>query len=252
VDFLGAVRGVLIAAALAAPILAAANTPNGFWTSHHEILFVSVIAGVVAAGWDPIIRELGQSGRRRRTKCEYYSRLFVAGLLVSLVEITGADWKDTGVYVYRVRWGRVPLLRQLTRVCELRLRRIGTDMAGVRWSFRRGVVGKCWAEQETIVTDWVLVNQELAAEIEHIRANDSIPAEKAWRKISKKKRWGLTYRQYRDSQAYKRIAGYPVKDPRGRVIGVLSIDGPIDKARLEAEDVMHIVSITSSAVAGHL
>jgi hypothetical protein len=251
-DLLGVVRGVLVAAALAAPILAGANTPDGFWTNHHEILFVSVIAGVVAAGWDPIIRELGQSGRRRRTKCEYYSRLAVAALLVSLVEMTGTDWRDTGVYVYQVRRGRVPLLRQLTRICELRLRRISSDMSDVRWSFGRGVVGKCWAEQENVVIDWSEVSQNLAAEIEHIGANSSIAAEKAWRKISKENRWGLTYRQYRDSQAYKRIASYPVKNPQGRMIGVLSIDGPIDKARLEAVDVLQVVNAAAATVAGHL
>jgi hypothetical protein len=252
VDVLGAVRGILTAAALAAPILAGANTPSGFWASHHEILFVSVVAGVAAAGWDPILRELGQGGRRRRVRCEHYSRLFMNALLVSLVEATGTDWKDTGVYVYRVRWGRIPILRSLTRICELRMRALEQDMVGVRWRFRRGVVGKCWAEERSIIEDWVSVSAQLKTEVERISNAKSISAKKAWRKIRKDTRWGLTYRQFCDSEVYQRIAGYPVKDVRGRVIGVLSIDGPIDKDRLGATDVKQFILGATLGVAGHL
>jgi hypothetical protein len=249
---LGALRGVLIAAALAMPILAGADVPNGFWVSHHEALFASVIAGVVAAGWDPILRELGQGKRRHRIRNEYYFRWHLAALLVSLVEITGTDWKETGVYFYQLQWRLIPGLRRLTRLCELRLQRIETDMTEVRWTFRRGVVGKCWAENKTIVTNWADVNVRLSANVQSISADKGISSKRAWRKIPKGDRWGLTYRQFCDSGAYQRIAGYPVKNENGTLIGVLSIDGPIEEDRLREKDVAQLATNTATGIAGTL
>ncbi|MGW0770292.1 hypothetical protein [Streptomyces sp. NPDC002676] len=262
-------RALLIAAGAAVAVSAARDIPKGFWTSHDTLFWVAIWLGVVATAIDPIINRLGwRKETKKAIRRSDGVRSALAVLLMDIIKLTDADWRTTGVFAYRARCPRIPVLRILQPVGHVRLKRLDPMLPPPKVRYDHGMVGTTWASDppEAYSRFWKQESEQLHDELTAKVGKHPLPKWKffvrageyrwrknmikwrCWRKIDKEHRWRLRYSEFQSSRHYHILVTYPIRDPTsGRVAGVLSVDvrpnpdpeGPDIKAeRLEQKDVV--------------
>lgn len=166
-------------------------------------------------------------------------------LLVTLARVAQIEVDVAGCNVWSKQYSR----RHGTYLWREHRRRLSNypQPSEVLWTEGKGVIGRCLKEGEDVYQSWRPAQRQWA-DTEEISATQ-------WRDVSERERWGFGRAEYlRSIRKYSEILAMPIKDRHGRVLGVLSVDIPADRAPaddslcLKSGDVRSIVSTAADSL----
>jgi hypothetical protein len=220
-----AVLGFLGAVALG---LARLDWPKGFWVGKDIVLVVSVGLAAFAPLVQKGAAEIGERRRRRELELAESVRAYLEPAFVMIVEGTKVEWAKAGVHAFLVSKYWVPRFeRNPLRWFRGEQRRAGKvklsvfpPPSGIRWTERKGLIGRCWADRSAIVRD---LRKDLGP------YNDADEA--TWNKLDVTTRYSLTYSEFKRTKGnFGVVAAVPILDPKApaKYLGCVSFDTPTD------------------------
>lgn len=221
-----AVRGGLTLLGLA--VVAVKTSVDANWWHPSAAVFSALVfanAGLSAAdnGWTTWRRkrhDLAQKARADFEKTAITAIFKIVDLEKSL------DARQIGMNIFRVcrrrAWKIIPREEHLERVHRYRFPG-GTQPSKVAWVAGKGAIGQAWrlgktfhADRRKIATRWV----------------DKVISDAEWNRIeSRNDNQGMTRKEFQEVVGkYDEIVAVPVKDPTGKVLGVIAFDLKHDPA----------------------
>ncbi|MGH3566542.1 MAG: hypothetical protein ACRDRH_11025 [Pseudonocardia sp.] len=205
-----------------------------FWNEQALILYASVVIIVLVTIHESIRALTGVAQLRKLRAYERDARAVLSAALALTVKNVGAPWDRVGAHAFLIRgfWR----FRRLSKVGGVRL---GAEpsMSDPRWKPGKGVVGIAYEKRDIVTIDWRALFQAAAA-----------AGPDAWRAAAVDSRFGLTWGELMRTQNYTGLAGCPVFDSGGKLIGAVTIDAPLSMADLNSDPMKQILRDLARAV----
>jgi hypothetical protein len=198
-----------------------------FWLQHRPLLYIAV-ALLMVTGAHELLSFL--SYYRQLSKIHHFDRNVRAILSATISQVemaSGASWRSIGVSSYCLR--RFLWWKSLLLVEDLRLGG-GSLRKPPRWLPRKGYIGTCFSNEESICLDWQSYFKEAAAR-----------GKTTWSSLQYDERYGLTWGELMRTEQIEWVAAFPVFAPSGKAIGVVAIDAPTDLSIPAIEPVLRDV-----------
>ena len=230
-------RFVVAVPALIAIALQQSNTWHDPSVTWKTIPFLAIaFVGAV----EPLVNGIRDRRSTSRVARETALREMLGERLAQIERLTAIPCADLGISMYRVGRRRPRGERRLHRVVRLRL--APQPASNVAWCIGKGVVGLCALRQTDLTLDVFGLHDPYRS-----------PAE--WARLGSDVTLGLTWEEcqlLRGKHGY--IVATPINDPSsGRVVGVVTIDGPPQaSAALDSGPVQDVVRQAAPAVGREL
>lgn len=197
-------------------------------------LFVTVaLVGAV----EPLVKDIRDRRSTVRIAREATIREMLGEALAAIAVITKIPCSKLGMSAFQLRRRAWSKDGKLCRIARLRLS--PQPDSNINWSVGKGVVGWC-AKREI----------DVAIDVFDLHAGHR--SEDEWGRLGPETTLGLSWEEcelLRDKHGY--IVATPINHPRsGRVIGVVTVDGPpVDSGALDTGAVRNVVRQAATAVA---
>lgn len=210
------------------------KSPGTLW----KVLPFLAIALVGAV--EPLVNGIRDRRSTERIAREATIREMLGERLAQIEGLTAIPCASLGASAYRLGRRRLRSNQKLHRVARLRL--APQPASNVKWCVGKGVVGVCAQRQLDVTIDVFSLHQPYAS------VDD-------WARLGTDVTLGLTWQECELLRGkHGHIVATPVNHPKsGRVIGVVTIDGPPQaSAALDTGPVCDIVRQAATAVAREL
>jgi hypothetical protein len=162
-------------------------------------------------------------------------RALLSATLLSYVDEYKAPWDQVGVHAFLLK--RSMFRRFLVNIGGIRL---GSkpSMDSPPWRPGKGVVGLAFENRCPILEDWEQFFSQAMAE-----------GPQFWERRSQRQRYSLSWGELQHTGGYHRILAYPIFSMKGKLIGCVSVDGPLSEDRLLESKSLNILRSLAASVA---
>lgn len=169
----------------------------------------------------------------------------VIALHEALCELGTFNNLNIGYTVFRLRHSsRPPFWRIQARIYRLRLT-ANPKPSCVRWVKRKGLLGRCWREQEVVHLDHEV----------HFAGIEAAHWWDWWFRVPNEVRQWLSFSDYKSIRKYKQVTAYPLEDTHsGAYRGCLVVQVPDEhiRERLTEPDAVRVLERVTAAIANQL
>jgi hypothetical protein len=228
---INAMAGVVVA-------LSRAHIPHPpFWDEHERAVLIAIVTVSFLPLLQAIVSELGERKKRKAAELAATLQEILAGTLIDLTENAGADWKKTGVQVFRLRrWWLFSHIQ--VRLGKIRIAHIAPS--GIKWRKGKGLIGKCWATG-------LPVSKNLDTHFAKYRHLN----ETAWNNLHQTvEKYGLSYKEFKKiNDKYGLVVAFPLTRA-DKYIGCITVDMPPEcSASVDEAKVSETLSAAAPSIA---
>lgn len=216
---------------------------KNFWQARGGWLLWAALVTAIAPSLQLLLSERTERARLQRERA---FREILTGVFVGLIEKAEMEWKTTGIQAFLVRRRlhvrHRPFAKVQDKIVRFRLASLPKD-SGIPWTRGKGVIGKCWTTETPQFMD-----------LRQVFPSPAPRSQAEWDQLPEDKTLNLEYSEYlRTKDHYGIVGAMPVTNRKGRYIGCVSLDLPVDSRQdPQQRDVFEALAAASAMITIYL